>query len=193
MFRMWWNFNRVDYSWNRTWFPMMHSHMCLTTPPCAGDLRVPFLAFLIRETDKETVYVWHVFLPIFRPVFLSPHLSLQSHTHSSKIPHLTFHWALAAAMAIKLAFRVTALCNLKKASCTALPTIAHTHTQALERKMDRSTDCKWHVNFFSITHGRGVPYQSKGTRAPAIKTLLFFFFSISSFLISLVSFCRGAF
>lgn len=76
-----------------------------------------------------------------------------------------FHWAQtrrAAAIAIKLAFQVTALGNLKKkkTGCVAAVvddcgcTHTHIHTRVcgvLEKKMDRSADCKWHVNFFSVT------------------------------------------
>lgn len=107
----------------------------------------PFLASAIREREMGDS-VWQVFLSMCRPVFVSPSVfevpKHVKHTHTPEIilknPHLMFHWAQtrrAVAMAIKLAFRVTALSNLYEAGCMAAATedvaacgSTHTHTRA---------------------------------------------------------------
>lgn len=159
--------------------------------PALLTSKLPFLALLIRgKGGKHSL--WQIFLPIFSPVFEVPNHVRHPPTHIGTHRKLfrkiliwcfTEHRRVGSGRSDKVGvlsdctqqFIKSWLHGSSRGRCRLR---LHTCTQAcsvLSRKMDRSTDCKWHVNFFCITHGQGVRYQSKGTRAPAIKAFLFFF------------------
>lgn len=120
-----------------------------------------FLALLHKENaGEENVCDKHFILYLQAFHCVPPPFCLQAchtHTHtrnysknSSSDVSLSTDTS-ARAMAIKLAFQVTELGNLKKKKKTAArrrmstAVVAQTHTHmwgVLERKMDRSTDCK---------------------------------------------------